>query len=152
MKNNKGFTLIELSISILAVVLFSTIVANVNYAIFTNSVDAKKTAIATEKTVEVLEYIGTINIEDYFDEYGNLENTIIEKIENEKEEYTNPSMENNTISFKIENENYACLVTFDDYANGENEAQVNILKIVTVTITYNVGKNSETVSIQRLLT
>ena len=72
MKNEKGFTLIELSISIVAFVLFAIIVANLNYSIFSNSIQTKQNAILTEKAIEILELVGTMDIETDFDEEGDL--------------------------------------------------------------------------------
>ena len=156
MKNNKGFTLIELSISILVVVLFSTIVANINYAIYTNTVDAKRTAIATEKAVEILEYIDSIDITDGFDDDGNMvdENGIV--VNYIRDKYYNAEFRtNNIIGFTIDNK-YDCVVIFEDYADLEKDTEENIekniVKIVTVQITYNVGKNTDNVTIQRVIT
>lgn len=155
MKSNKGFTLIELSIAIVAVVLFAILVSNINYTIYTNSVDAKKTAIATEKAVEILEYVGSINIEDCFDEEGNLneDSSIIEELQTKYEEAS--IGENNIININLDN-NYQCIIGFDDYAVLENnigkEIEKNILKIVTVKIEFNVGKNTEGVTVKRIIT
>ena len=56
MKKEKGFTLIELTISIVAFILFASVVANLNYQIFSNSIESKRTALATEKAVENLNH------------------------------------------------------------------------------------------------
>ena len=156
MNNNKGFTLIELSISIVVVVLFATIVANLNYQIFSNYVEAKRTALATERAVEILEYTGTIDIEqDGFDDNGNI-NSSSRAFEKIKEKYKTAYLLENTINFNLDNDVYECHIKFEDYANlTENsgkDLQPNILKIITVTVDYSIRGNEENVSIKRVLT
>lgn len=158
MKKEKGFTLIELTISIVAFVLFASVVANLNYQIFSNSIESKRTALATEKTVEILEYVGSIDIEsDGFNDNGNIDssnNIILSKIKNKFSD--GASLLGNTISFNLDNDIYECQIIFEDYANLPKNAgkdiEVNILKIVTVNVSFYIRGNGETISIQRVLT
>ena len=152
MKNEKGFTLIELSISIVAFVLFAIIVANLNYAIFSNSIHAKQNALLTEKAVKILELVGTMDIKTDFDSSGNLiENSSLKVAIVESNNYTTPQKNQNILSFgEKENSNIHYIVSFEDYASNteHSNAEKNIIKTVTVSIT----QNTEKVEIKRILT
>ena len=152
MKNEKGFTLIELSISIVAFVLFAIIVANLNYAIFSNSIYAKQNAILTEKAVEILELVGTMEIESDFNEDGNLidDSSIYTKLTS-NDNYNTFEKTQNRIAFKENNFDY--IIEFSDYASEEEHqgAEVNIVKIITVRVSQEISGKVEKVEIKRLL-
>ena len=151
MKNEKGFTLIELSISIVAFVLFAIIVANLNYSIFSNSIQTKQNAILTEKAIEILELVGTMDIETDFDEEGDLlqNSSLYSKLVASDSKYSTIDQSiKNKLKFKNkENENIEYIVKFEDYVSYNNEAEKNIVKIVTVIVT----KDTDEISIKRVL-
>ena len=104
------------------------------------------------------EYVGSIDIEsDGFNDNGNIDssnNIILSKIKNKFSD--GASLLGNTISFNLDNDIYECQIIFEDYANLPKNAgkdiEVNILKIVTVNVSFYIRGNGETISIQRVLT
>ena len=136
LKGKKGFTTIDLLMSMMIVVIFASVMASVSYNTYLSSIEAKRTATALNYAVDIFEHIGILN----FDEVQ-VSNDILNIEALSELEYT----EVGTNIVKAKNGPYNITLGIEDYKND------NKIKIITLTIEYQVSrKNTEKVELQRL--
>lgn len=58
MKKEKGFTTVDLSIAVIVLILFVTIMTSMIYSVYMSSTEAKRTATALNYCVDIFEAIG----------------------------------------------------------------------------------------------
>ena len=138
LKNNKGFTTIDLSIAMLVALIFITIMTSMFYNTYTSSVEAKRTALAVIYAVDIFEHIGELDFAEVepSEEIFNIE-SFNDFVLNTSE--SDP----NTVSGSIGTYNIS--VEIEDYEDD------GLIKIVTLTINYPVSRsNNERLEFQRL--
>lgn len=124
-KSKKGFVGIDMTLAIVAVIIFSVLIIALLNNIFSHNLKVNKKALATVYLTETLENIGIAKYEDITQE--NIDNKVINLIPQEALE------KGYTIDIKV-----------DEKINLEDEETEDIFKKIKVTISYNVkNKNYE---------
>ena len=60
-KEKKGFTTVDLTLAMLVLILFATILASYMYSVYLSSMEARRTATALNYAVDIFEHIGEIS-------------------------------------------------------------------------------------------
>ena len=127
MKNEKGFTGVDIAISVVILMVFVTVITSMFYNLTVTSkrierkTEATSIAIKTIETMKILEF-------DKLTEGMDLEDI------------------NNLISDKIEVPNgYTVTVSVD------NSTYADVIKIISVQVDYKMGKQEETINIETLV-
>lgn len=139
--NEKGFTTIDLSIAMIVVIIFVTIMSSLIYSVYLSSTEAKRTAIALNYAVDIFEEIGIETYSSIVPDavLGNLENL---KITDIKLEY-NGNVQ--IATGKIGTYNIRLEMT-KPYSDGT-------IKLFKLKINYPVSaKNTETIELERIRT
>lgn len=137
LKNNKGFTTVDVGLAMIVLVIFVVIMTSISYNVYLSSIEAKRTAVALNYAVDIFEHIGELDYDEVTVEGNKIFD--IESIENF--EYGDKTAE--TITGKIGT--YNIELKIEDY-NGED-----VIKIITLKITYPISKNNtEKIEIQRI--
>lgn len=124
LKNQRGITGIDISLSIFIIALFSTI----NIAIFYNaSVNARLALRNSEATTYMIQIAEAIQAEDYDDVTSNMSISNISSI----------------LGYE-----YTITVNSPDYEYIVNPQ--NIIKVVNIEVTYNIGSKTQAVSTKML--
>lgn len=129
LRKNKGFTGIDISIAIIIIVIFASVITTLLYNFEIQSKKVERKNQATSIIVDILEYAKGSNFNDITPE--NLENYKNEKY-NDLKGYT--------ITTKCENETDAL-----DIVSENNTDIIHVAKKVTVSIKYLVGKEEQSV-------
>ena len=137
LKSKKGFTTIDVTIAMIVVILFVSIMTSISYNVYLSSIEAKRTAVALNYAVDIFENIGTLS----FDEVR----PSVELIETESLMSMRKDLIIGTNSIEGTKDSYKIKVQIDDYMSA------NKVKIITVRIEYAVSKKkTDTVELQRL--
>lgn len=134
MKEKKGFTAIDITISIIIIMLLVGIIATLYYNFYLTASARNRNAIATNCIIDVIERVKLMNYNDV-----NMQN-INELLQSLREDKTLPE----EYKFTIEIQNY-----------NEQEKNVNkldIIKILKVKVEYTVGQKEEKIEISTLIT
>lgn len=136
LKNKRGFTTIDLSIALIVVILFVSVMTSISYNVYLSSTEAKRTAVALNYGVELFEHIGAMDFEDIVPSYELVET---ENLGTMKDIVINAnSVEGNKGTYKIR-------VSIQDYKNG------NKIKIISLKIEYPISrKKSESIELERI--
>lgn len=143
LKDKKGFTTVDLSIALIIILIFVVIMTSISYSVFTSSKEAKRTAVALNFAVDILENVGVMS-------FG--------EVTASEELFAVSSLSEFTYSGATtvsSNESIATgkIGTYEITVDINDPKGDNIVKIVTVTVTYPVtDSKTETVEIQRLKT
>lgn len=139
-KGEKGLTGIDIAISIIIITIFISVLANLIMNINLNSEKTKRMEIAAAYAVQEIEQL---KAKGYIDEYNNKgvdnEDVISEKdIMDEKNNFTG----------------YSKTTTIKDYVLIKNDKskQKNLLKELTVTVSFKLGNNTENIDISTYIT
>lgn len=124
-KNNNGFVGVDMTIAILAIIMFSVLIISLMYNNFLENMKIKKEALATIYLTETLENVGIANYDDITQE--NIDNGVINLIP--------PEIENYNYTMKIE-------VLTDILSLSDAQKQTGIVKKVKATISYKVGNKN----------
>ena len=140
-KNKSGFTMIDLGVAMLTVMIFAIIMTSISYNTYMGSIEAKRTAVAISYTVDIFEHIGEIDYSDVTARYELISDiSSLNKFENGR-----ITSKDNTQIITGKIGTYDLELKIEDY----NERDV--IKLVTLTIRYPVSKSkTETVEMQRL--
>lgn len=126
LKSNKGISMADVIIAMLILIILSGVIGNILYQIAYDNTALRMNAIATDYAVKVAEYIDKIPYENVTNEMQITEingETIIDKF---------------TVSVEVEN------------YNQDDLAKEDIIKKVTITVNYNILKETKTYKIQKL--
>ena len=153
-KSDKGVTMIDISISIMIIFLFSSLITGLvyNYAMSIKTVNRR--AEATYQAVNIIETLKTID-------YYTLNNELLSKHE-EIEEITkngnlyslgineiNSILGTNKITML---DGYLAKIQFEKYCDREgNSEKKDLITIATVTVKYKVGKQEKDIELRTLL-
>lgn len=142
LKEEKGIAGIDIAISLIVITVFVSIIAVLMFNIQKNEEEIKRKSEATSYAIDILEEIkgqgfailpsaGTNKITGYEDKY----------ITEDGQEKATP---------------YYQEVTVKDYSeleqNKDKDVEAEVLKIVTVKVSYKSGKNTESVEISTVIT
>ncbi len=125
LKSNQGFTMQDLVVAILILMLFVGTIGSVYLAVYEVQIDTKLDSVATLFAVQIVEYIDKIS-------YDEVENGMEEEV---RQEFSIP----NSFGIQIQVSNY------EPEANSQD-----IIKEVKVTITYTFNENDRNITINRL--
>lgn len=134
-RKNNGFTGIDISIALVIMLAFVSLIASLIYSFNQASQGVDRKSEATYLTIQVIEAIKQMNYDDVSNEMTI--DTISSSTSNNidvKEGY----------NLKIEVENYKDIVGDDTLED--------VIKIVTVTVEYSLGNNTEKVDISTVIT
>lgn len=139
-KEEKGLTGIDIAISIIIITIFISILANLIMNINLNSEKTKRMEIATAYAVQEIEQL---KAKGYVEEYNNKgidnEDVILEKdIMDDENNFTG----------------YSKKTTIKDYVLIKNDKskQKNLLKELTVTVSFKIGDSTENIDISTYIT
>ena len=150
-KQDKAFTGIDLSISIIILVIAISVIASMSYKLYLSGSGIKRNVIATNYQIEIQEMIQTLEYNKVtFKDDNTLKNELDRILNTEgicdvnENSYTAIA---NNFDIKVQIENYK-----DRFEEQENKE--DYVKIITVKISYNLGKsdNIETLEIKTLKT
>jgi len=156
LKNNRGVTLADISISIMIIFLFSSLITGLVYNYSTSIKAVNRKAEATQHAITVIEELKQI---EYNNILSALANNGIKYNENEKY-YTlgldelNEIPENKSIDHQIlEKDGYNIVIKLQKYeeTEGNSDKEKDIIIIATVTVKYNVGRQEQKVQLTTLL-
>ena len=146
-KSEKGAAGIDISISIIIITIFITIIANLIVNVNVNKKNIERATIATSYAVKEIENIKTYGMNNYVYKENNIEKTIsyIDKGLSSKEKIRESDILDTNNKFT----GYHKEIFVEDYTyiKNDNTKQKNILKKVTVVISYKVGNKDKNVSI-----
>lgn len=126
LKSNRGATLTDVVVGLLILILFTGILTTSFYNIYKHNVLIRVNAIATDYTIKILEDIDRMKYEEVTND---LNNTINEKF------YIKDGF-----NVKINVENY----------NKDDATKEDIIKIVSVTVNYEVVGEAHNYSVEKL--
>jgi type II secretory pathway pseudopilin PulG len=133
-KLNRGFTTIDIIISIAIIMIFTSIITALFYNFYITTTARSRNAMATNYIISVIEKVKTM---DYDEVNTSRVNTLIS-------DWTN----NKTIS-----SGYTITSEVTPYnSTAGNEDKENIIKILKVTVKYKIGANQEKIEISTLIT
>lgn len=124
-KSQKGITGIEITVAIVMLTIFVSLISTIFINIYLNSTEAQRNTVATGYATQIAEMIDKMYYADVE------EDTLSEKIE----EINIPS--GYTVTANVEN--------YTPNANSKD-----LVKTITVTVTYKVGNNEKNVQIERI--
>lgn len=157
LRNEKGAIGTDAFIAILVITLFVGLIATLTYNIYISTMETKRTSTATTYIVEIFEYIDKLyysdvtekNLVDYINnKYNNAENA---ETDNEISD-VNIASARNTTSVENTDDTKDILTTpykIEISINPYNE-QFDLVKIITVTVKYNVGNQEENLTMTKV--
>lgn len=170
LENNKGFTQADIVVSICILMLFVTLIASLFYNSYISSTANKRNAEASVYLSQIFEAIDLIDYDELEDEQEGIV-AKINKIDEQKisaQYVENSSAENKlTTPYKIyvevtnkiesynNNEsisNGVGVASLGDPNNNNNvnSKQEDLIKIITLTIKYNINQKEQTISAKRI--
>lgn len=132
LKKDAGFTTADITISIVIIVMFVSIITTAYYNYYLSVTAKNRIAIATNCIVDVIEAVELMDYDDV-----NIEN-VNSKIQ---DLYGTNIPSQYTITAKVQKYN----------ETEENTNKQDIIKILTVNAKYNIGKNTKEIEIKRLI-
>lgn len=139
-KGEKGLTGIDIAISIIIITIFISVLANLIMNINLNSEKTKRMEIATAYAVQEIEQL---KAKGYVDEYNN-------KGIDDKDIISEKDIMDDDNNFT----GYSKTTTIKDYVLIKNDKskQKNVLKELTVTVSFKIGNNTENIDISTYIT
>ena len=131
-KSENGFTGVDIAISVLIITIFITVIGNLIMDINLNSKSIERETTATSYAIQTIENIKGLGIERYTGQG-----------------ITEPFIEEEDIYIDNEFTGYHKKITTEDYVYLKNDSnkQADILKKVTVEISYKVANKDKNVTI-----
>ena len=134
MRSEKGFTTADIIVSLMVIVIFVGIIASGYYNYYLASTGISRSSAALSYTIDVIETVEEMNYAD-----------VTEQSVNEKIQQLYSS---NAIP-----EGYEISATVQKYnETSGNTAKRDLIKTLTVTVRYELGKKTEQIQISRLIT
>lgn len=157
-KENEGFTGIDISISIIIIVITISIIATMMYNLYLSGAGIKRNVIATDYAINILETIEQANYEEVT--FNNSEDEQL-KLKKKLDELLKKESQINNNTYKSNVNNFDIEIIIEKYSDRFNNSEIkkqDYIKIITVNIKYNLGKdsnnstNTETLTIRTLKT
>lgn len=137
-KKERGFTSVDITIAMLVIIVFVTVLSSVSYSVFSATTEAKRTATALNYAVDIFECIGQIDYEQVD------ASTISKKLPD-----INMTIESNNSSGATGKlgKNYDYNLRIEDYFGDDT------IKLITLKLTYKISaKNTESIELKRIKT
>lgn len=141
MKSERGFTAIDVSIAIILIFIFVSILAVLFFQYNNSSQELERKSQATYYAISEIEQIKNSN----FDEYIGMGITQIDTIEE-----GNIQVENE--SGNIEDTEYYKTITVEDYSLTRPEKKIDYVKTIKVQISYKFNNKTQTVELSTVKT
>lgn len=153
-KNNKGITLVDISISIMIIFLFSSLITGLIYNYSTSTKTVNRKAEATQYAITVIEKLKQIGYDSV--EYALNENEIIYKQNKDKGNYYTLGIDNEIFGGEnLQKNGYKVTIQLQKYSetveNINKEGIQDAIIISTVTVEYKVGTQDKNVELRTLL-
>ena len=136
MKNEKGYTGIDIAISVVVIFIFVSVIANLSYQFNSSSQEIELKAKATTLAIDEIENMKKKDFEEIKDK--GLQNDDIEYVATQE------------VQGK-ENQGFYKTVEIEDYVLNHPEAKQGLVKKVTVKIEYNFKNKRQTVKLSTIL-
>lgn len=134
LKDNKGFTMADITISVTIILIFVSIIVTAYYNYYLSITSKNRNTIATNCIIDVIENIEMMQYEDINEENVN------KKVQ---ELYKK----------KIIPNQYEISVVVEQYNTTEgNESKKDLIKTIKVTVQYEIGKKIQKLEISTLIT
>ena len=134
MNNERGFTTADIIVSLMVIVIFISIITSGFYNYYIASTGVSRNSAALAYTIDIIETVEEMHYSDVTQE--NVNNKIQQLYENK----TIPE------SYKVS----ATIQKYNETAG--NASKKDLIKTLTVTVSYEVGKKIEQIQISRLIT
>lgn len=139
-KQNKGFTGMDLSISVIVILISIAIIATMIYNLYLSGAGMKRNVIATDYAINILE---NIQATDYASVTFNQEESTTLKTKLDEMLKVTGSCDNNTNTYNANVNSYDITIKIEKYSDKFNTGEKeDYIKIITVKIQYNLGKNN----------
>ena len=137
-KNEEGITGVDITIAIILITIFVSIIATLFYNIQKTSTELERETIATSYAVEIIEEIKALG----FEQLPNVDEG------NQISGYEDKYIEDNG-----EDTPYYQTVRVEDYSQISNDEEVEpeMLKKVTVTVSYKVNNNNKEITLSTMI-
>ena len=145
-RNNKGFTGVDISISLIIIVLFVSILASLLYNYTTASKDVNRKATATNIAILKIEEIKQSDSYDTLEQLYEKTNEKLDIDENGQIKQEGPYLVTTRIQ-KYSESKYTDNLSLEEKSNLKD-----LLKIATVTVKYSSGNNEESVELSTVIT
>ena len=145
-KNQEGFTSIDLTVSIILITLFIALIVAIMYTINANFISIERRTEATNYAINEIETLKAQNFEDLQDTPTDGTNDFVNMTEKEGE--GNTTIEKTT--------GFSKKITIIDYSNlpenqGDDTIVSGLVKKVTVEIAYKEGEEIKTVELSTVI-
>ena len=151
LKQNKGLTGVDLTIAVIIIIMFISLITTIFYNLYISSNGTKRNTQATAYITQLFEEISLMD-------YDNVtEDNLLTKISNL--DLNSSGVKQNIISGKkVSDANtlitpYKMEIQVQNYNEiPGNESKQDVIKIIQATVKYNIGSKEETITIKRLKT
>lgn len=141
-KDEKGFTGIDITVAVIIIMLFMTLIGTIFYNITASHRQLERKTEATYIAIDVMEKLKAQNYNDLIvGEYNSNKITDEEYGKNKTAKILKDAIE----------EGYSLKVTIKNY-NTPEENGYDLVKIITVKVEYKVGKDTENVELKTTVT
>ena len=72
MKNDKGFTAVDIGLALFVIIIFTVTITSISYSVYLSNTEAKRTAVALNYCVDIFEHIGQLDYSEVNAESGEL--------------------------------------------------------------------------------
>lgn len=139
-KQNKGFTGMDLSISLIVILISIAIISTMIYNLYLSGAGMKRNVIATDYAINILE---DIQATEYASVTFKQEESTTLKTKLDKMLKVTGNCDNNTNTYNANVNSYDITIKIEKYSDKFNEGEKeDYIKIITVKIQYNLGKNN----------
>lgn len=142
-KNEKGFTGIDITIAVIIIMLFMSLIATLFYNIASSSKALERKTEATYIATDVIEKIKALDYDEIT--VGNYNDSNINYNDSTKTGILKENSQYNST------EGYSLNVNIENYVP-EGESQNDLVKTINVKVEYKVGKNIENVELSTTVT
>lgn len=139
-KENNGFTGVDLSVSAIVILISVAVISTMIYNLYLSGSGIKRNVIATDYAINILESIESMDYASVT--FNQNEDT---KLKNKLDEIlkANGICDNNANSYNANVNNYDIIVTIEKYSDKFNTGEKeDYIKIIKVKIQYNLGKKN----------
>lgn len=142
-KKNNGFTGVDISVSIIIILITISVITTLFYSLYLSGEGIKRNVIATDYAINILE---TIEATDYeLVTFNDSEDDTLQLKEKLDELLKKESIINDNI-YNVNVNNYDIEIVIEKYSDrfdNTEDTKEDYIKIITLNIKYNLGKNSD---------
>lgn len=154
LKNNKGFTGIDISVSIIIILIFIPTVFSLVYEIQLARVNVERKRQAIEIATEIFETAKGMNFDDlYTYNIGGGDTPLKQTLTSKGYIQTSTNL-SNPVSFSYTGVNdvqYSIKISINMYEKPNRESNLNAMKLVQLEIKYPIGKKENSINISTLV-